>query len=137
MTPVERLRPRDALALIALTPPQFVQLAKLRAAHPGGTGDVQPQFWAGAMDGDRLVAAVGWVQEKPDMRMVVEVDKTDDHWGKIGTIALIRKLIESSKTHGIRVQAMILPSNERLKAALTKEGAKCVVEVWEVTNECP
>ena len=138
---VTAMRPREAVAtrLIGVDPAvrssELYELAKLRMSHPGGVGQVEATRWAGAYDGLRLVAAVGWIEEKPGMWMVVEVDKTDDHWGKIGVIVLIRQLIEASEKYGFRLQALILPGNVKLKAALEREGAKIAVEIWEKFKE--
>ena len=131
MNVVERMKPLDAIALRKLTPTDgFTQLAQLQLDHPQAVG-MEPHEWVGAWDSDRLVAAVGWIDDKPGMRMVVEVQRTDDHWGKVGVIVLIRAIIAYCQRSNIRLQAMILPSNAKLKEALAREGAFCAVEIWE------
>jgi hypothetical protein len=128
---VATMKPREAIQTWALGPKHFKALAALRVQHAGGVPTLEPDAWSGAFEGERLVAAIGFTQEKPDMMMVVEVDRTPDHWGKIGTLVLIKEFIAAAEARGIRVQAMVLPANSKLKEALSREGAKCVVEIWE------
>jgi len=130
-----KLRPRDAIKVFAIggvhVSDQMLQLARLRSRHPGGVPTLEPDAWSAAFAGSKIVAALGYIQEKPGMLMVVEVDRTIDHWGRLGTLVLIREFIYQAELRNLRVQAMILPSNESLKKALTENGAKCVVEIWE------
>jgi hypothetical protein len=129
------MKPREAISVRRIdSEAGFLVLAQMiQAHHPGGAPDqIKATHWAGAYENGRLVAAIGWVEEKPGMRMLVEVDKTPDHWGKVGVFTLIRGMIASCKQHGIRLQGLVLPSNEQLKRALTREKCRCVVEVWEV-----
>lgn len=124
-------RPRDAIRTWMVQPRDFKKLAEMRVAHHGGVPTLEPQTWSGAYVEDRLVAAIGWTQEKPDMVMVVEVDREPTHWGRIGTLVLIRDFVAAGEARGIRVQAMVMPSNTALKQALSENGACCVIEIWE------
>jgi hypothetical protein len=136
---VGRLRPRDALAFTRLAPDD-ARLAALRLRHPGGVPTSTPTHWIGAFvrcapGAVELVAAVGWLEEKHGFRMVTEVDRAGSRWGTVGVLSIIEKLIAASKRDGIRLQALILPKNARLKDALTRAGGRCMVEIWEATDE--
>lgn len=129
--------------VLRLGPPDFRELAALRLEHQQGVPQVEPTHWVGArrrIEGYPIVAALGWIEEKLGMRMVVEIDRTPDRWGKIGALVLVQSIIDGSRKHGIRVQAMVLPSNDALKKALLhpKVNARCVLEIWEPeTGPCP
>jgi hypothetical protein len=135
MTTDVRLRPRDCIKVAAIggihVSDQMLQLARLRARHPGGVPTLEPDAWSAAFAGSKIVAALGWTQEKKDMVMVVEVDRTPDHWGRLGTLVLIKEFILAAELRGIKVQAMILPANVALKTALTQNDCECVIEIWQ------
>jgi hypothetical protein len=126
----QRLRPRDTIRIVRLAGTE-PQLTALRALHPGGVPESMPTHWAGAYQGTQLVAAVGWLEDKPGFRFVVEVDRDPGRPGMLGTLVLIKGIAASSKRAGIRLQAAVLPGNERLKEALHREGARCIIEIWE------
>ena len=131
------VRPRDAIAIRRPDPSDFMELARLRLQHQAGVPMLEPTHWVIAREHSdpRIIAALGWIEEKPGMRMVVEVDRVDDRWGKIGTLVLVKAIIEGGHRNNIRTQAMINPTNEALKHALTQVDAKPVCEIWEAV--CP
>jgi hypothetical protein len=126
-----KMKPRECISTWMVGPKHFKQLAALRVAHPGGVPIMEPDSWSGAFDGDRLVAAIGWKIFEPGVITVIELDKTTDRWGTIGTGVLIHSFIASAEAQKMRVQALILPSNKPLKAFLENLGAKVVLEIYE------
>jgi hypothetical protein len=126
------MRPREAIAVRGLGPDDVPALARLRLEHPGGIPNLVPGWWAGAFDSGRLVAAAGWIELMEGHRLVVEVNRRADHWGALGVLVIMRRMIASGKAHGIRVQTIVPIENVRLKKALRESGARPLIEIWEV-----
>ena len=131
-----KMKPREAISTWMVGPKHFKQLAALRVRHPGGTPLMEPDTWSGAFDGDRLVAAIGWKMLEPGVATIIELDKVDDRWGIIGTVVLIKSFVEGAEAQGMRVQALILPSNTALRNFMREKiGAQCILEMWGKVTE--
>jgi len=147
LSPFEALRLEEAKTKYA-KPREFIdvwmvgvkdlrQLAELRVHHPGGAPKMDPASWTGAFEDGRLVAAVGWTIFEPGIVTMLEIDKTGDRWGTIGAVVLIRSFVEGARAKGLRIQAWVMPGNDKLKAFIAKNinGAKVILEIFEAPQE--